>query len=45
MTENKGNKGTNLNKIAFEDVIDVDEMQQLQDNWAKATDLAFITVD
>ena len=31
--------------INIEDVIDVKELQTLQDNWAKATDLAFITVD
>ncbi len=31
--------------INITDVIDVKELQTLQDNWAKATDLAFITVD
>lgn len=31
--------------IFIRDVIDVKELQTLQDNWAKATDLAFITVD
>lgn len=31
--------------IYITDVIDVKELQTLQDNWAKATDLAFITVD
>ncbi len=33
------------NNIYIEDVINVKELQTLQDNWAKATDLAFITVD
>ena len=31
--------------INITDVIDVRELQTLQDNWAKATDFAFITVD
>lgn len=31
--------------IKIQDVIDVKELQTLQDNWAKATDFAFITVD
>ena len=31
--------------IYITDVVDVQELQTLQDNWAKATDLAFITVD
>ena len=31
--------------IYITDVVDVDELQTLQDNWAKATDLAFVTVD
>lgn len=31
--------------IYITDVIDVKELQTLQDNWAKATDFAFITVD
>lgn len=31
--------------IYIEDVINVKELQTLQDNWAKATDLAFVTVD
>ncbi len=31
--------------IKIGDVIDVEDMQTLQDNWAKATDLAFVTVD
>lgn len=33
------------NNINIKDVIDVQELQTLQDNWAKATDLAFVTVD
>lgn len=33
------------NNIYIKDVVDVTELQTLQDNWAKATDLAFITVD
>ncbi|MDO5145989.1 MAG: PocR ligand-binding domain-containing protein [Eubacteriales bacterium] len=32
-------------KIHIEDVIDVKELQALQDNWAKATNLAFVSVD
>ena len=30
------------NNIRIEDVIDVKELQNLQDNWAKATNLAFV---
>ena len=33
------------NNIRIEDVIDVKELQNLQDNWAKATNLAFVSVD
>lgn len=33
------------NSIQIEDVIDVKELQNLQDNWAKATNLAFVSVD
>jgi len=33
------------NNIYIKDVVNVSELQTLQDNWAKATDLAFITVD
>ena len=33
------------NNIYIEDVIDVKELQNLQDNWAKATNLAFVSVD
>lgn len=33
------------NSIRIEDVIDVKELQALQDNWAKATNLAFVSVD
>ena len=33
------------NNIHIEDIIDVKELQTLQDNWAKATNLAFIAVD
>lgn len=33
------------NNIHIEDVIDVKELQNLQDNWAKATNLAFVSVD
>lgn len=33
------------NSINIKEVVDVKELQILQDNWAKATDLAFITVD
>lgn len=33
------------NHIHIEDVIDVKELQNLQDNWAKATNLAFVSVD
>lgn len=36
---------TEKNNIYIEDVVDVEELQTLQDNWAKATDLAFVTVD
>lgn len=36
---------TEKNNIYIEDVVDVKELQTLQDNWAKATDLAFVTVD
>lgn len=43
VTDNK-NKIQNSN-IYIEDVINVKELQTLQDNWAKATDLAFVTVD
>ena len=43
MTDNK-NRIQNSN-IYIEDVINVKELQTLQDNWAKATDLAFVTVD
>ena len=32
---------TEKNNIYIEDVVDVKELQTLQDNWAKATDLAF----
>ena len=39
------NKGTHNGNIYIEDVINVKELQTLQDNWAKATDLAFVTVD
>ena len=35
---------TEKNNIYIEDVVDVKELQTLQDNWAKATDLAFVTV-
>lgn len=31
--------------IYIKDVVDVNELQTLQDNWAKATDLAFVAVD
>ena len=43
VTDNK-NRIQNSN-IYIEDVINVKELQTLQDNWAKATDLAFVTVD
>ncbi len=33
------------NDIYIRDVIDVKELQALQDNWAKATNLAFVSVD
>lgn len=33
------------NSIHIEDIIDVKELQNLQDNWAKATNLAFVSVD
>ena len=36
---------TNKANINIEDVVNVKELQDLQDNWAKATDLAFVTVD
>ena len=36
---------TEKNNIYIEDVVDVKGLQTLQDNWAKATDLAFVTVD
>ena len=35
----------NRANINIEDVVNVKELQDLQDNWAKATDLAFVTVD
>ena len=31
--------------IFIEDIVNVEELQSLQDDWAKATDLAFVTVD
>ncbi len=31
--------------IYIGDIVNVDELQALQDNWAKATDFAFVTVD
>lgn len=31
--------------IDIRDIVNVSELQTLQDNWAKATDLAFVTVD
>ena len=34
---------TEKNNIYIEDVVDVKELQTLQDNWAKATDLATVT--
>ena len=33
------------NNIHISDFIDLDEFQELQDNWTKATGIAFITVD
>ena len=33
---------TEKNNIYIEDVVDVKELQTLQDNWAKATDLDFV---
>ncbi len=33
------------NNINIEEVINIKELQELQDKWAEATDLAFITVD
>ncbi len=36
----------NLNSsIKIGDIVNVGELQELQDNWARATDLAFVTVD
>ena len=43
MTDHK-NRIQNGN-IYIEDVVNVKELQTLQDNWSKATDLAFVTVD